>query len=94
MSAMHAPLPTSEYRSFCAGSTCTHVDKCLDPAPPLLPVFLNARGCRSVTACCVCMHACAPLRVSKNEEEEEEERWERRVKCVCVCGGGGGGVRV
>lgn len=65
------------------------MDKCLDPAAPLLPAFLKTCGCRSVTACCVCMHACAPLRVSKNEEEEEEERWERRVKCVCVCGGGG-----
>ncbi len=61
------------------------MDKCLDPAAHLLSVFLNTCGCRSATACCVCMHACVPLRVSKNEEEEEEER---RVKCVCVCGGG------
>ncbi len=69
------------------------MDKCFDPAAPSFCV--NTCGCGSVTACCVCMHACAPLRVSKNEEEEEEERWERwerRVKCVCVCGGGGGGV--
>lgn len=54
----------------------------MNTAAPLLSVFLNTCGCRGVTARCVCMHACVPLRVSKNEEEE---RWERWVKCVCVC---------
>lgn len=39
-------------------------------------------GC--VTACFVRMHACAPLRVSK-DDDDDEERWERRAKCVCVC---------
>lgn len=39
----------------------------------------------------LCVHACVPLCLSKNEEEKKE-RWERRVKCVCVYGGVGGWV--
>lgn len=93
VSAMHAPLQRGliwgyMFKSFCFFMFNKHsCRQCLDPAAPLLSVFLNTCGCLSVAACGVHMHACAPLCVSKNEEE----RWERRVKCVCVWRRSGGG---